>query len=355
VPGLERGGRSDPRHLLAWTKRAGEPEDGNILLAPLPSPAEEAPPTYDYLRALEAEKDRYEQTRLLYVAATRARRALHLLGSVAVDDERVRAPVSSSLLKRLWPAIGGAFEEALAVGAGAPPDAGGATRPVPSGCLRRVPVDWCPPPAPEALTGTAVNSEPAAERAAAAVEFDWAGETARHVGTVIHRALMEISRQGTDPWDTARLARRRAAWHAMLASLGIPAAELPAALSRVSESLERVVADARGRWLLDPGHREARSELALSGVDSGELANVVIDRSFVDGDGVRWIVDYKSGRHEGGDSQAFLDREQQRYREQLERYGRLMSAIDSRPIRLGLYFPALGGWREWAFRGASEG
>ena len=84
-------------------------------------------------------------------------------------------------------------------------------------------------------------------------------------------------------------------------------------------------------------------------MDAGGLTNVVIDRSFVDADGVRWIVDYKSGRHEGGDTEAFLDREQQRYREQLERYGRLMSAMDSRPIHLGLYFPALGGWREWPF------
>jgi hypothetical protein len=80
---------------------------------------------------------------------------------------------------------------------------------------------------------------------------------------------------------------------------------------------------------------------------------VIIDRSFVDADGIRWIVDYKSGRHEGGDTQAFLDREQQRYREQLERYGRLMSAMDPRPIRLGLYFPAVGGWREWAFVAAN--
>ncbi|TFH49200.1 MAG: DNA helicase UvrD, partial [Lysobacterales bacterium] len=168
--------------------------------------------------------------------------------------------------------------------------------------------------------------------------------------SVIHRALMEISREGADAWDAARLHRRRDAWHAMLASLGIPAPELPAALARVSESLERVLADDRGRWLLDPGHEAARSELALSGMDSDVLVNVVIDRSFVDADGVRWIVDYKSGRHEGSDTTAFLDREQQRYREQLERYGRLMSAMDPRPIRLGLYFPALGGWRAWSFR-----
>jgi ATP-dependent helicase/nuclease subunit A len=301
------------------------------------------------------------------VAATRARRALHLLGSVAVEDERARAPVAGSLLKRLWPAIGGAFEEAAGVNTCPPPDAGGAAPRVPDGCLRRVPVDWCPPSPPPDLAMTVAHAdsladtladflaESAADRAGAAVEFDWAGETARHVGTVIHRALMEIARQGADAWDAARLARRRDAWRGMLASLGIPAPELPAALARVCESLERVVVDTRGRWLLDPGHQDARSELALSGVDGGELANVVIDRSFVDSDGIRWIVDYKSGRHEGGDNQAFLDREQQRYREQLERYARLMSLVDPRPIRLGLYFPALGGWREWPFRRTQAG
>ena len=45
--------------------------------------------------------------------------------------------------------------------------------------------------------------------------------------------------------------------------------------------------------------------------------------------------------------EAFLDNERTRYQEQLERYGRLMFQQDRRPIRLALYFPLLGGWREW--------
>ena len=77
--------------------------------------------------------------------------------------------------------------------------------------------------------------------------------------------------------------------------------------------------------------------------------HAVIDRSFVDSGGTRWIVDYKTGRHEGGDVERFLDQEQERYRPQLERYAVLMSALEPRPTRLGLYFPALRGWREWAF------
>jgi hypothetical protein len=248
-------------------------------------------------------------------------------------------------MARLWPVLGGAFEEARGADGGAALPS--APEPATPG-LRRIPADWRTPPPPAPLATAAPVPDPEAERAPVAVEFDWSGETARHVGTVIHRGLMDMSRDGAGAWDAERLARRRHGWRATLAGLGIPGPELPAAEARVEEALGRVLADPRGRWLLDPEHEAARSELALCGIDGGAVTSVVIDRSFVDADGVRWIVDYKSGRHEGGDSRAFLDREQERYREQLERYGRLMSAMDGRPIRLALYFPVLAGWREWS-------
>jgi hypothetical protein len=79
-----------------------------------------------------------------------------------------------------------------------------------------------------------------------------------------------------------------------------------------------------------------------------EIMSVVMDRTFVDEYGTRWIVDYKTGTHEGGDVEAFIDRERERYRPQLERYATLMRALDGRPIRLGLYFPMLNGWRDWS-------
>ncbi|MCW5621848.1 MAG: hypothetical protein KIS79_12130, partial [Burkholderiales bacterium] len=77
------------------------------------------------------------------------------------------------------------------------------------------------------------------------------------------------------------------------------------------------------------------------------IVHVALDRTFVDEHGTRWIIDYKTSTHEGGELEAFLDREQLRYREQLERYARIMHALDGRQVRLGLYFPLLGGWREW--------
>jgi len=74
-----------------------------------------------------------------------------------------------------------------------------------------------------------------------------------------------------------------------------------------------------------------------------------IDRTFVDQDGTRWIIDYKTSRHEEEDVDAFLDQQQERYREQLEKYGALMELQDDKPVKLGLYFPLLQGWREWEY------
>jgi hypothetical protein len=114
------------------------------------------------------------------------------------------------------------------------------------------------------------------------------------------------------------------------------------------EALQGVHRDPRGRWILAPGYREDLREHALSGYGRGEFSRVVLDRSFIDDAGVRWVIDYKTSQHLGGGLEPFLDREVDRYRNQLERYGRLARRLGPQPIRLGLYFPLMPAWREWS-------
>jgi len=180
------------------------------------------------------------------------------------------------------------------------------------------------------------------------VEFDWASESARHIGTVVHRYLQRMAEEGTAQWNAARVSALRPVLRAALRAQGVPAAELEQAVARVAEALRGVLADKRGQWILDSTHAEATSELRLSAHLDGQVVHVALDRTFVDAQGTRWIVDYKTGTHEGGDREPFLDREQERYREQLERYAKIMAGLDARPVRLGLYFPLLRAWREWA-------
>ena len=79
----------------------------------------------------------------------------------------------------------------------------------------------------------------------------------------------------------------------------------------------------------------------------GQLkVNVVFDRMLVDEHGHRWIIDFKTGTHEGGAAGEFVDSELERYRAQLQRYGALARQLGREPVRLALYFPLLGVFRE---------
>ena len=199
-----------------------------------------------------------------------------------------------------------------------------------------------------------IGARPVVPDTANAVDFEWAGETARHVGTVVHGFLQHIAEQGPGTWNEARVVASAGRITRELQQLGVAVGDLPPAAARVAGALRSTLADERGHWVLGT-HTAARAEWHLTGTADGRLVNVAVDRTFVDESGVRWIIDFKTGGHEGGNVEAFLDNERERYRHQLETYASLISGLrldEQAPpssIRLALYFPMLSGWREWAW------
>jgi hypothetical protein len=184
------------------------------------------------------------------------------------------------------------------------------------------------------------------------IDFDWAGETARHVGSLVHALLQRIADDGIENWDSRRVSTLQSAMTQDLARRGVAHDELAAATSHAREALANTLADDRGNWILQ-SHVQARAEWRLTGMHNDALVNIAIDRSFVDEHNVHWIIDFKTGGHEGSDVNAFLDNEAKRYFAQLQTYAKIVSALSSvreqKTIKLGLYFPMLRGWREWEY------
>jgi ATP-dependent exoDNAse (exonuclease V) beta subunit len=349
LAGLGRGVRGSEAQLLQWLERPGESGGSDLLLAALTEQGRDKDPVYQCVSRMQAQRQLLEDGRLLYVAVTRARKRLHLVGHSGLDEDtgEPKPPASRTLLAQLWPALEPEFHVAARrVLQSQSGDAGPPAASPPTQRIYRMHVDWRPPPPPPSIAWPAPAARAAAHEAAA-IEFDWVGETARHVGTVVHRYLQRIAEEGAAQWDSARIAAARSSFRAALRAQGVPASELEPASARVQRALEGVLADARGRWILAADHAEAACELRLTAWLDGEIVNVALDRTFVDERGTRWIVDYKTGTHEGGDLDAFLDREQERYREQLERYAKILAGLDARPVRVALYFPLLRAWREW--------
>ncbi|MFN9805487.1 MAG: UvrD-helicase domain-containing protein, partial [Betaproteobacteria bacterium] len=357
LPGLGRVPRADEARLLRWLSWPGE-RGMRLLMGAIAARGGARDRTHAWIERIEKMRTRIEIGRLLYVAATRARWQLHLLGSASHDrkGEGLVTPSRSTLLGQLWPAVAAQFvarltETALSTDPDTTAPSAADVAPAADQSLDRRtfrlppgrPLDGTDARLPVSLA--LARTQLAGERLL--IEFSWAGETVRVVGTVVHRWLQQIA-SDFPAWTAARVRALAPLFERELAAAGVPVGERPFAVNRAIDALTGSLVDTRGRWVLGPrdAEAEAASEWKLTGLDGGQCVNVAIDRSFIDA-GVRWVIDYKTGSHEGGDRDAFMDREVERYRAQLARYARLLLAIGPQPIRCGLYFPLMAGWREF--------
>jgi len=348
IPALDRQSKNDDRQLLQWTEWHNVQEDKNeLLLAPIEEVGHEKEHINLYLASLEKQRARHETVRLLYVASTRARQHLQLIGQVGRNNKgELKLPDQRSLLARIWPSVEAGFISKAEKEGQADQIEEPIKKFIPT--IRRLPTNWMRPDLPDSVQWQSDHKDQKlSEEAEESLEFIWAGTPAKHIGTVVHRLLQQIAEDGIDQWNQKRLRSFTPLIKTLLLESGLSRTMLPISVKKVSKAIEKTLQDDRGRWILSKDHQQARNEYALTGLIEGELVNVILDRSFVDDQGTRWIIDYKTGGHEGGGLEAFLDREQERYKDQLERYAKLMAKLEDNPIKLALYFPLLSGWREW--------
>jgi ATP-dependent exoDNAse (exonuclease V) beta subunit len=337
LPGLGRRSRRGEEPLLRWLDLPGSEGQSDLLMSPIVAAGNRAEHRLGtYLKGLESERRSHEQQRLLYVAATRARESLHWIAGLAVEGDEEAKPQEGTLLAAAWTSLAGSFV-VEASGARRPEHADTAARK-----LSRLPATWSPPALADAVEAGGLRM---GREATVAPEFSWVRETARHIGTVVHR---ELERWGVAaPASAAVIDAGRLRYRMQLARLGVEPAELDAAAGVVIQALRHTLADERGRWLFAADHREVATELALTGLYEGRLVNVLIDRTFVDREGTRWVIDYKTSRHEGSGLEEFLQQELDRYRVQLARNACLARGLGSGPVRAALYFPLVGALRAY--------
>lgn len=351
LPGLNLKTGNDRGRLLHWFELAGQ---NRIVLSPMRNADEKARQKNEgdliqFIADIEKRRQSLENGRLLYVAVTRAICNLHMFAAVTPLKSGQVKPAAGTLLSELWPAI--KAEQAPQVQAAhepmtselAVPDTdkedSGDSAPVnlyvPQE-YRRLAADWQLPKPPPCVRLAPAESPELRDF----IEFQWAGEDARLTGNLVHRLLQLIASQGIGCWgETGGMASREAWCRRQLASEGVHGAKADNIVNRVSEAIENCLDSEHGQWIL--GAREnARSEYALTAVLDHQPVNLVLDRTFID-KGIRWIIDYKTSSHRGGDLEGFLENETERYRDQLSQYRQAMAIGESRPIKTALYFPLL--------------
>lgn len=328
IPGLNRPTRLDEHRLMLWYERPKLHHGSDLLLAPIAAAGNHPDQIYQYLQSVLQKKSFYETGRLLYVAMTRAKKSIQMIGCIK-DRKEKNTPSANiqtgSLLEQLKPC----WDESWLREKIADKNPSITIDPKPSSSSR-LKLEWELPIKLEIL---AKNNPP---------NWQVADNQSSILGTVIHHCLRKIA---DEKLNSEQLITQYPYWHKLLKQAGY--IEIDAGLKLVNLAISSTLEDERGQWILAK-HREASSEFAISTTVNNQLEHYMIDRTFIDETGSRWIIDYKISQPLDQKNVAeFLIQEQTKYEKQLKNYAKALLALDpTTPIKLALYFPLFKGWIE---------
>ncbi len=114
IPQIGRPPRQSERELLIWTEETDEDGKPRLLLAAQPQRGEDTQ-EYSYISEAIKKKEEHELKRLFYVACTRAKDRLYLLGNAATKKGGTECSEarSGTFLKLIWESVKPEFESEL--------------------------------------------------------------------------------------------------------------------------------------------------------------------------------------------------------------------------------------------------
>ena len=347
LPSLHSAGERNDSELMQWRDRVRDDGTMELLLAPIAKIEANAQDTFfNYLKYEKRKSKRYEDSRLLYVACTRAKSELHLSAGLkqdSKDPQALASPSANSFLERLWNSIN---SESL-VCEFTPP--GNADRPTSAtgNTIQRLPEAWRPPNLePWSKLDSLVLRRQFAE-AEQEVTTQFESPAIRHVGTLVHAILCEASESGLPALkqtllaDQTALARR---WAAFLSNLGVPKHELDTAVQSVLKILMNCIDDETLHWMYSSEHQARYSEHPVSYVSSNkEVQNLVLDLLVVDKGNTAWVIDFKTSEPKPEQKlESFLEEEMCRYKSKMFLYQHAVSQLgEYKVIKSALYFPKI--------------
>lgn len=298
IPGLGRIPRSNESPIIHMHEFANQ----SLLIAPIKAATDaDQSQNYKYLHSIESKQNEFEVKRLLYVAMTRAKTNLHLLGAVGRNGGVNRA----SLLSLLMPFYDNNFDD-IKVTESAPE-----TQHIP--LLQRF-----------SKLQTPVNL---LQKKGKKVEYHKNLENLFKglIGSLVHQYYED---ELFEP-NTQNL-------HNRLIGIGTPSNEIQHWHDYILRLLSHTRNDVHFDWLF----KQRESTLTEAEFFVNERT-IIIDRLFIDNE-ILWIIDFKTAKPSQKESvEQFIERQQTQHTKQLLFYKKTLSKIYNNSVRCALYFPSV--------------
>jgi ATP-dependent exoDNAse (exonuclease V) beta subunit len=300
IPGLGKKGKSDSLALM----QIQEFSNKNILLAPIKSSYEDSESkTYLYLQYLQKQQTHFELMRVLYVAMSRAKDKIHLLGGVSKTGKAV----SGSLLSFLSHYFQKSIDD--------------------------IPIQDTSIPVEASLPKLQRNKSLSTVSNRGGGDITQSKNLPSNVnliyqsalGSIVHyfleHSLFEPSFESID---------------ARFREFGLPPKLIHSYSKTASLLLLNTKRDKDFEWLF-----KYRDSTEVEAEYSNSTKTVIIDRLFIE-DGTLWIIDFKTASlNEGESIDSFTERQKLSHQKQIKTYQEVLEDFFKIPSKIALYCPAV--------------
>jgi ATP-dependent exoDNAse (exonuclease V) beta subunit len=363
LPELNKSAMNDDKELVSWLYFQQEGVR-QVVFAPMAQrgkkAAEQDTSLVSFLQGFEKEKHAHELDRLFYVACTRAKQNLFLYANITVTEKNFQqdkpATVKEdSLFNCIWhlqqemvqPLLQNLLFESKDI-----------AEKEPVFLVKRLAENdsnrFANFPKQEVKKYSHLNSQNSILQSVPSEQNLMVTE----VGNLVH-AFLEVWGLNGLPEQLSK--DQLGIIKQQLMSKSLVGESLVEAEKRVIKSLSQAIKNPKIVWALSAERKQASCELELTSrgmvFDDAEtsspqqqvLQQHIVDRTFVDDNNVRWIVDYKTSYWDESFKQTkteFITEQVAKYQPQLARYGSLLKTLDGREQCWILYFSYLDEWVE---------
>ena len=300
IPGLGKTGKSDSLALI----QVQEVSDNSILLAPIKSSNEkEESKTYLYLKHLQKQQTYFEMMRLLYVAMSRAKEKLYLLGSVTKSGNVASHSFLSLLGQYYQQSIANIKSETSFP----------SKEPTPPKMVRYKELS--------VLSKREINNKSQSKNIVKNIDLIYQSALGSIVHYYLEHSLFEPPIKSIET---------------KFLELGLPQRLIQSYSSKVCRLLVNTKRDKDFDWLF-----MKRESTEVESEYSNHTKTVIIDRLFID-NGILWIIDFKTATLNKDESiNSFIERQKHSHHKQLLEYQEILEEVFRLPSRSALYCPSV--------------
>ena len=137
------------------------------------------------------------------------------------------------------------------------------------------------------------------------------------------------------------LSHKKISWKNRIKHLSTNKNLLDKSVQFIYETIEKCITKNELDWIFDESNSSSQSEFKISWSKNGRINSYIIDRTLVDENDVRWIIDYKTGAPRNESMEAFIEFQKLSHTPQLEKYCEAFKKLENRKTKAALLLTSI--------------